>query len=292
MLFEIALDRTLDVGKTEDEPVDEQDGQAGVILRKSTAPRAVHAEEAIEPIEMREISGEDAEHFQFEPAHFQDDGHQADSQKDSSAQAVNAVLAQAHGEVAKEEREAGDELRAITQRLERHTYRNKQHERAVHSEPGEVGREDSHRADVVDAVGAEEKQRPASSNSATADKPVAILLLEENSTDKESRRGEIGKERLASRAKRAQFLNSEVGHPHHEQRDANFQEPVRAEGFLDRGNSFHALLEGGLRRRIFGQAYLERVNRQWRGDSRGKSARHFPFPTWRGWRRGRCRWPG
>src|SRR5437588_807870 len=146
---------------------------------------------------MREISGEDAEHFQFEPAHFQDDGHQADSQKDSSAQAVNAVLAQAHGEVGKEEREASDELRAITQRLERHTYRNKQHERAVHSEPGEVGREDSHRADVVDAVGAEEKQRPASSNSATADKPVAILLLEVNSADKESRRGEIGKEPLA-----------------------------------------------------------------------------------------------
>src|SRR5437660_8323719 len=99
MLLEICLDRTLDVGKAEDEPVEEEDGEAGVILGKGVSLRSVDAKETVQPVEMREICGKNAEDFQLEPAHFQDDGHQADRQEDAGAQAIHAVLAQTYCEI-------------------------------------------------------------------------------------------------------------------------------------------------------------------------------------------------
>src|SRR2546429_5909862 len=67
-LLEVALDRPLDVGETENEPIKEQNGQARVILGKGMAPRAVGAEKVIEPVKMREI-GRDRKSTRLNSSH-------------------------------------------------------------------------------------------------------------------------------------------------------------------------------------------------------------------------------
>ena len=54
--------------------------------------RAVGAEDFVEPIEMIEVAGENAEDFEFEPAHFQNDGDQSDREEHTCEQSVDGAL--------------------------------------------------------------------------------------------------------------------------------------------------------------------------------------------------------
>ncbi len=63
VLFEIRLDGTYDVGDAEGEPVEKQEGEACVKFREGLAVRTLNAEDAVEPVKMIQIAGEDAENF-------------------------------------------------------------------------------------------------------------------------------------------------------------------------------------------------------------------------------------
>src|SRR5277367_1570024 len=78
VLLGVGLDAAEDVRDAERQPIEEQHGDAGVIFGKVAAVRAIGTEEMVEPIKMIDVAGEDAENFQFEPAHFEDDSDQAD----------------------------------------------------------------------------------------------------------------------------------------------------------------------------------------------------------------------
>ena len=80
MLFEISFDGAGDIGNAKYQPVEEEHGEAGVVFGKGTAVSALEAEELVEPIEMIEVAGEDAENFELEPAHFQDNADKSDGQ--------------------------------------------------------------------------------------------------------------------------------------------------------------------------------------------------------------------
>jgi hypothetical protein len=110
VLLEVGLDAAGDIGDAKREPVEKQERKAGVEFGKGAALRALDAKNAVEPIEMVEIAGEDAKNFKLEPTHFENDADEANGEDHSGGQAVNSILAQCDGGVAEQEREAGDEL--------------------------------------------------------------------------------------------------------------------------------------------------------------------------------------
>ena len=55
-------------------PNKEQQADAGHDLRKGTTLRSAVAKQAVEPIEMISVTGEDCEDFEFEPIELDDDG--------------------------------------------------------------------------------------------------------------------------------------------------------------------------------------------------------------------------
>src|SRR5882672_9577288 len=70
VLFEIALDGADYIGNAKRQPIEEQHGQTGVVGLKGAAVCAIDAEKAVEPIEMIQVAGENAENFQLEPSHL------------------------------------------------------------------------------------------------------------------------------------------------------------------------------------------------------------------------------
>src|SRR6266567_7244861 len=122
MFFEVGFYVAGNIGDAEDQPVEKKQRQAGVVLLEVPAVSALDAEDAVEPVEMIQVAGENAEDFELEPAHFQDDGNQADGEKHAGRKAVDSVLTQCHGCVTKQKGQTGDELRAIAQGVERHAY--------------------------------------------------------------------------------------------------------------------------------------------------------------------------
>ena len=55
---------------------------------------AIDSEETIKPVEMIQEAGEDAENFELEPAHFQNNQDETDRQEDTGGKAVYRVLAE------------------------------------------------------------------------------------------------------------------------------------------------------------------------------------------------------
>ena len=191
-----------------------------MILGKGVSLRSVDAEETVQPVEVREICRQNAENFQLEPAHFQDDGHQTDRQEDAGAQAIHAVLAQTYREIAEQKRQTGDELRAVTQRVQRHRHGNEQHESAIDGEPSEIRREDTHRADVVNAVGAEKEQRPAAADPCAAKQAITLALFQRNAAHKKQDRREIRNAGFAEGAESSKLINTKERDTDNQDNDA------------------------------------------------------------------------
>ncbi|HTC77396.1 MAG TPA: hypothetical protein VK657_02215, partial [Terriglobales bacterium] len=78
MFFEVGFYVAGNIGDAEDQPVEKKQRQAGVVLLEVPAVSALDAEKSVEPIEMIQVAGENAEDFELEPAHFQDDGDKTD----------------------------------------------------------------------------------------------------------------------------------------------------------------------------------------------------------------------
>src|SRR6267143_5635004 len=104
-----------------------------------------------------------------------------------------------------------------------------------------------HRGDVINRVGAEKEQRPAAADAGAAEEAIAFVLFQKYSTHKEKGGGEVRDADFAERAKSTEFVDAEQGDTHDENNDAKFVEPVCAEGFFDRRDGLHALLESRLR---------------------------------------------
>jgi len=81
-----------------------------MVLLEVTAVSTLDAEDAVEPIKMIQVAGENAEDFELEPSHFQDDGDKADGKKYAGRKAVDGVLTQRDSGIAEQERQAGDKL--------------------------------------------------------------------------------------------------------------------------------------------------------------------------------------
>src|SRR5437899_9420057 len=151
-----------------------------MVFGKGVSLRAIDAKKPIEPIKMSEIGGKNPEYFQFEPAHLQNDGYQANRKENSCGKTVNAILTEPDSKIAKKKSEAGDELRAITKGMKRHGHCNQQHQRAIHCQPFEVSRKNTHRTDVIHPVRAEEQQCPATPDPGAAEESITLLLFERN----------------------------------------------------------------------------------------------------------------
>src|SRR6266852_428784 len=110
MFFEVGFYVAGNIGDAEDQPVEKKQRQAGVVLLEVPAVSALDAENSVEPIEMIQVAGENAEDFELEPAHFQDNGNKTDGQNYAGEQAVHGVLTQCHGRVTKQKSggEVGD----------------------------------------------------------------------------------------------------------------------------------------------------------------------------------------
>src|SRR5712692_4776096 len=191
VLFKIALNRASYIGNAEGQPVKEKDGQAGMIFRKGMALRAIDAKKSIEPVQMSEIGGKNPEHFQFEPAHLQNNGYQANRKENTCGETVNAILTEPDRKIAKQESKAGDELRAITKGMKRHGHGNQQHQRAIHGQPFEVSRKNTHRTDVIHPVCAKEQQCPATPDPGAAKEAIALTLFERNTANEKKNGSEV-----------------------------------------------------------------------------------------------------
>src|SRR5258705_4517065 len=101
MIFEVGFNVACNVGNAEGQPVEEKQQQAGMVFLEVAAVGPFDAKDAVEPIEMIEVTGENAENFEFEPTHFQDNADQTDGKNYSGGQAVDGVLTQCHGRVTK-----------------------------------------------------------------------------------------------------------------------------------------------------------------------------------------------
>src|SRR5437016_13578404 len=157
MFFEVAFYVAGNIGDAEDQPVEKKQRQAGVVLLEGPAVRPLDAENSVEPIEMIQVAGENAEDFELEPAHFQDDRNQSDGEKHAGRKAVDSVLAERHCGVTQQEGKTGYELRAIAQGVEGHSHRNEEHHSTIERERAGVVRKNAHGFDVVNPESAEEQ---------------------------------------------------------------------------------------------------------------------------------------
>src|SRR5216684_246250 len=105
-----------------------------MVLLEVATVSTLDAKDAVEPVEMIQVAGENAEDFELEPAHFQDNGNKTDGQNYAGGQAVHGVLTQCHGRVTKQKSQAGNELRAISQSVRGHGDGHNQHQDAVESQ--------------------------------------------------------------------------------------------------------------------------------------------------------------
>ena len=82
--------------------------------------RGLQAEDRIQPVEMVEIAGKNAEDFQLKPAAAQhDDGHASD-QKSAGHQVVRRIRVERDGGKAQQESSARHQLRVVLQRVPDH----------------------------------------------------------------------------------------------------------------------------------------------------------------------------
>ena len=63
MFFEVGFNRADNVGNAESQPVEEKQSQAAMVLLEVSALRSFDAKDAIQPIQMILVAGENAEHF-------------------------------------------------------------------------------------------------------------------------------------------------------------------------------------------------------------------------------------
>ncbi len=189
MLFEFGFNRAGNIGNAESQPIEEEQSQAGMILLEVATLSSFDAEDAVEPIKMIQVAGENSEDFEFEPAHFQDDRNETDGEKHAGRKAVNGVLAEGDGSVAKQECQSSDELRAIAKRMEGHGYRDEEHQSAIKRERAGVLRKNAHGIHVVNPEGAKEEQRPPATNTGAAEQAIPFVLLDINAAHKKKRGG-------------------------------------------------------------------------------------------------------
>src|ERR1700687_122944 len=105
-----------------------------MVFLKVAAMGTFDAEDAVEPIEVIQVAGENAENFELEPAHFQDNGNKTDGKNYAGGQAVDGVLTQCHSGITKQKSQPGNELRAISQSVRGHRDGHNQHQDAVESQ--------------------------------------------------------------------------------------------------------------------------------------------------------------
>ena len=132
--------------------------------------------------------------------------------------------------------------------MQRHRYGNEKHQSAIKRESTRVEWKNAHGFDVIQPECAEKEQRPAAADAGTAKQAIAFVLFKINSPNKEKRPGKVRDANLAKRSKSAELVDPEQSDAYDENDDPEFVEPVRAQGFFDCGDGFHALLESGLRR--------------------------------------------
>ncbi len=92
MFLEVGFDSAGNVGNTEGQPVEEKQEQAGMVLLEVAAVSSLDAEDAIEPIEMIQVTRKNAEDFELEPAHFQNNGNKTNRKENTGGQAIDRVL--------------------------------------------------------------------------------------------------------------------------------------------------------------------------------------------------------
>src|SRR6266550_8386218 len=121
---------------------------------------------------------------------------------------------------------------------------------------------------MINRVGAEKEQCPATADAGAAEETIAFVLFQIDATYKEKRGGEVRDADFAEPAKSAEFVDAEESDTHDKNDDTEFVEPVCAEGFFDRRNRLHALLKSRLGcRRAIGCDW------RGRGDARGHAGR-------------------
>src|SRR6267378_3374681 len=174
VFLEVGFDVTGYVGNAEGQPVEEKQSQAGAVFREVTAVSPFDTEDAEKPIEMIQVAGENAEYFKLEPTHFQDNGNKTDGKDRAGSQTVHGVLTQRDGRVTQQKRQAGDELRAISQSVSGHRDRDDQHQDAIESQ----GIENTHWCDMMNRVGTEKKQRPPAADAGAAKEAIAFVLFQ------------------------------------------------------------------------------------------------------------------
>ena len=154
--------------------------------------------------------------------------------------------------------------------MQRHGHRDDKHESAIERERTSVEGKHAHGFNVIDPKRAEEEQRPSAADAGAAEQAIAFVLFQINATHKEKRGGEVRDTDFAERAKSAELVDAEKSDAYHENDDAEFVEPVCAEGFFDRRDGFHALLGSRPRSK---QAI--RRDGRWRGDARRRGGRNL-----------------
>ena len=65
-----------------------------MVFREVAAVSAFDAENAVEPIEVIQVAGENAKNFELEPAHFQNNQDETDRKENTGRKAVDRVLAE------------------------------------------------------------------------------------------------------------------------------------------------------------------------------------------------------
>ena len=114
------LNPARDVGPAVNRPVHAQQHGARHELREHVLVGAHRLDHGAQPNEVIQIRRDEAENFELEPVAAVDDGDEANRENCSGGQAVDRVLADGNRGERQQEREAGDNLRVVAQRVADH----------------------------------------------------------------------------------------------------------------------------------------------------------------------------
>src|SRR6516162_2144461 len=183
---------------------------------------------------MVQVGGENAEDFELEPTAAVDDGDQAEREDHTGGDGIDGVLADGDGGEGQKKREAGDDLRVVTQGVDDHHHGDGEEQYKIYP----LGIDDAGVWHEIHRVGGEEGERPAAADERAGKDAVAFFFLEPNAGGENDQADQIAKADFFGIGERGKLDGQEERDADYQNGDADFVEPVSAETALEFSTDF------------------------------------------------------
>ena len=212
-------------------------------------------DDAVQPDVVINVRGEDAENFELEPVTAVHDDDEPERENGAGGERVDGIQTDANSEEGQKKGEAGDDLGVVAKGVDDHDHGDKEEEDEV--DPLRVN--DARVRHEMHRVSDEKGEGPSAANERAGEDTVAIAPFKVDAGAENEKADEIPESDFCGIAERRKFVGEEKRDTDDEGDDAEFVEPVFAEGFFDLGTEFS---RGGGRR-------LRWQSERWRGGCGG-----------------------